>query len=121
MRFAISPEQKKFFVRKGYIAFDEIPTTKEREIAQLISELADIKPLRIAEKKTLDECPKIPMPFDDTTDCALLLSLKYGWAIVFNSAFPKIEALYEEHDGEFIYTLFTKRFLDPEKHPVIYG
>ncbi len=121
MRFAISSEQRKFFLRKGYIAFDEIPTTKEREIAQLISELADLKPLRIAEKKHLKECPKIPIPFDDSTDCALLQSLQHGWAIVFNSAFPKIEALYPNLDGEFVYTLFTKRFLNPERHPVVYS
>ena len=118
MRFAISPEQKKFFVRKGYITFDEIPTAKERELAQLISELADIKPIRIAEKKVLDACPAIPTPFDTLTDCALLQSLEHGWAIVFNSAFPKLE---EKTDGKFLYILFTKRFLNPERHPVVYG
>lgn len=118
MRFAITPEQKKFFVRKGHIIFDEIPTKKEREMAQLIYELCDLKPLRIAEKKVLDHFPLVPHPINSDTDCACLVSVNHGWAIVYNTGFPQIE---ENIDGEFVYTVFTKRFLNPEKHPVIYG
>ena len=120
MRFALTPEQKKFFVRRGYIVFEEIPTTKEREIAQLVSELTDLKPLRIAEKRTLPSCPMAPTPFGDQ-DCALLQSLKHGWTLIFNHAFPRIEKTFAAYDGEFLYIHFTRRFLDPEKYPVIYG
>ncbi|MCH9610194.1 MAG: hypothetical protein S4CHLAM81_06920 [Chlamydiales bacterium] len=118
MRFAVTPEQKKFFVRKGYITFDELPTNKEREVAQLINELTDLTPLRIVEKKSLKKFPEVPEPIDDLTDCVLLQSVVHGWVIIFNSAFPRIE---EKIDGEFLYTRFTKRYLNPEKHPVVYG
>lgn len=120
MRFALSPDQKKFFVRHGYIAFEDLPQ-KEKELAQLVYELSDNKPLRIVQKKVLPIFPEVPTPFDYDTDCALLLSLKYNWGIFFTFGFPKISKLYEEHDGEFLYLVFTKRYLDPERHPVVYS
>lgn len=119
MRFTLSPEQKKFFVRKGYIAFDAIPQ-KEREIAQLVYELTDKRPLRLAMKKKIAAWPTFPQPFDYEQDCCLLVSCKHGWGLFFTFGFPDILTIYEEVDGEFMCYLFTKRFLDPIKHPIIY-
>ena len=119
MRFALSPEQKKFFVRFGYIAFEELPQ-KEKELGQIVYELTDRKPLRIAHRKELESWPAVPSPFEYETDCGVLISKKYGWGVFFTFALPDISKIFEDFDGAFDFLLFTKRYLDQEKHPVVY-
>ena len=120
MRFAVTPEQKKFFVRKGYIFFEALPSDRDREIAQLVYELSDLRPLRIARKEELSELPQIPHPIDVDTDCALILSLVHRWALIYNSGFPKLDDYTYDTDGTFSLILFTKRYLDVESHPTLF-
>ncbi|MFN0065441.1 MAG: hypothetical protein ACKVOH_04310 [Chlamydiales bacterium] len=131
MRFTLAPQQRKFFHDRGYIAFDDLideedskknilTLIQKRQFADFAFELLGKKPLRLDFHKTYPEWPDTIDGFDGDKDCALILSIKSFWGIFIKHTIPRIKDIYSEHEGPFLYILFTSRYLSPERHPIVY-
>ncbi len=124
MRFAVSAQQRTYFQKHGEIVFEDLLSPKEikqlkagqdvvmlirkRQLAQIAFELTGERPLRLVriEQTNLVELQE--------QECALLFSLETSEARYTN------QPLYKGEEACYLVIVFTSRYLDDAKHPVVH-